>query len=394
LSKLDLIPKDISDSEFSGILDDSLRVFFKDALKIALTNPSQAYFFLRTLRWQKKAASLRASWEHQGIHVPPIMIFSITNRCNLSCKGCYHQAIRKSPQSEMSNEKMQNVINEAKELGISFIVIAGGEPLVRLEILDIIKNFPEIIFLVFTNGLLIDEGLSKKLKGIKNLIPVISLEGYGIETDDRRGKGVYEHLQRIIKRIKGKGIFWATSLTVTSSNFDTITDKQFVRQLIDLGCKLFFFIEYSPIREGTDNWILSKEQRTNITRIRDSLRKEFPALFIAIPGDEEEVGGCLSAGRGFVHINAEGDVEPCPFAPYSDTNLRDLSLKEALQSEFLKAIRQNREQLSEEEGGAYSGKSAIGYDPYFMISSTCTKEILGWDSTPLLSVQAFSAYWP
>jgi MoaA/NifB/PqqE/SkfB family radical SAM enzyme len=351
LSKLDLIPKDISDSEFSGILDDSLRVFFKDALKIALTNPSQAYFFLRTLRWQKKAASLRASWEHQGIHVPPIMIFSITNRCNLSCKGCYHQAIRKSPQSEMSNEKMQNVINEAKELGISFIVIAGGEPLVRLEILDIIKNFPEIIFLVFTNGLLIEEGLSKKLKGIKNLIPVISLEGYGIETDDRRGKGVYEHLQRIIKRIKGKGIFWATSLTVTSSNFDTITDKQFVRQLIDLGCKLFFFVEYSPIREGTDNWILSKEQRTNITRIRDSLRKEFPALFIAIPGDEEEVGGCLSAGRGFVHINAEGDVEPCPFAPYSDTNLRDLSLKEALQSEFLKAIRQNREQLSEEEGG-------------------------------------------
>ena len=351
MSKLDLIPRDISDSEFSGILDDSLRVFFKNALKIALTNPSQAYFFLRTLRWQKKAAGLRASWENQGIHVPPIMIFSITNRCNLSCKGCYHQAIRKSPQSEMSNEKMQSVINETKELGISFIVIAGGEPLVRLEILDTIKNFPEIIFLVFTNGLLIDEELSKKLKGIKNLIPVISLEGYGIETDDRRGKGVYERLQRIIKRIKGKGIFWATSLTVTSSNFDTITDKQFVKQLIDLGCKLFFFIEYSPIREGTDNWILSKEQRTNITRIRDSLRKEFPALFIAIPGDEEEVGGCLSAGRGFVHINAEGDVEPCPFAPYSDTNLRDLSLKEALQSEFLKAIRQNRKQLSEEEGG-------------------------------------------
>ncbi len=351
MSKLGLIPKDIPENEFSGILNDSLRVFFKDALKIALSNPLQAYFFLKTLRWQKKAADLRSEWERKGIHVPPIMIFSITNQCNLSCKGCYHQALRKSPQSEMSDEKMQSVINEAKELGISFIVIAGGEPLIRLEILNIIKNFPEIIFLVFTNGLLIDEELSKKLKRIKNLIPVISLEGYGIDTDDRRGKGVYDRLQGIIKRIKGKGIFWATSLTVTSSNFDTITDKQFVKKLINLGCKLFFFIEYSPIREGTDDWILSKEQRDNITKIRNSFREEFPALFIAIPGDEEEVGGCLSAGRGFVHISAEGDVEPCPFAPYSDTNLRDLSLKDALQSEFMKAIRQNREQLSEEEGG-------------------------------------------
>lgn len=61
--------------------------------------------------------------------------------------------------------------------------------------------------------------------------------------------------------------------------------------------------------------------------------------------------GCLSAGRGFVHINATGDIEPCPFAPYSDINLRDSSLKDALQSEFLKTIRQNHRELSETEGG-------------------------------------------
>jgi MoaA/NifB/PqqE/SkfB family radical SAM enzyme len=74
------------------------------------------------------------------------------------------------------------------------------------------------------------------------------------------------------------------------------------------------------------------------------------SLFIAVPGDEEEIGGCLSAGRGFVHINANGDLEPCPFAPYSDTNLRDSSLREALQSDFLKAIRANHKHLRETEG--------------------------------------------
>ncbi len=83
---------------------------------------------------------------------------------------------------------------------------------------------------------------------------------------------------------------------------------------------------------------------------RDSFRSKYQALFIAIPGDEGEIGGCLSAGRGFVHISADGNVEPCPFAPYSDTNLRDSSLKDALQSEFLKAIRQNLYQLHETAG--------------------------------------------
>ncbi|UCB46813.1 MAG: radical SAM protein [Spirochaetota bacterium] len=340
-----------TDSGFRKVLDGALRVFFKGALKIALSNPLQAYYFLRTLRWQKKAASTRTSWEKKGIHVPPIMIFSITNRCNLHCKGCYHQALRQSSKEEMSEEKMRSVITEAKQLGISFIVLGGGEPLVRPEILDITKEFPEIIFLVFTNGLLIDEELGMKLKKQRNFVPIISLEGYEENTDERRGKGVFERLQIVIRKIKGKGIFWGTSLTVTTANFATVTDEGFIGKLVDLGCKLFLFVEYNSIREGTEDWILSKEQRARITKIRDDFRSRFPALFIAIPGDEEEIGGCLSAGRGFVHISADGNVEPCPFAPYSDTNLRELSLKDALKSDFLKAIRQNRSHLNESEGG-------------------------------------------
>ncbi|UCE21097.1 MAG: radical SAM protein, partial [Candidatus Aminicenantes bacterium] len=188
-------------------------------------------------------------------------------------------------------------------------------------------------------------------KGQNNFVPVISLEGYEENTDERRGKGVYERLQGIIKKIKGRGIFWSVSLTVTRSNFDSIMDYDFVTKLHNLGCKLFFFVEYTPIREGTEDWILTEEQRENLLTIRDSFRSKYKALFIAIPGDEEEIGGCLSAGRGFVHISAEGNVEPCPFAPYSDVNLKDSTLKKALQSEFLRTIRQNHDQLHETEGG-------------------------------------------
>ncbi|MDD4876966.1 MAG: radical SAM protein [Dehalococcoidales bacterium] len=342
---------DNRDVNFSQVISKSLRVFFKDALWATLTNPRQAYFFLRTIRWQQKAAGSRSYWEKQGIHVPPIMIFSITNKCNLHCKGCFNQSIRKLTETELSEGKLRNILSEAKELGISFVVISGGEPLIRPEILDIIKDFPSIIFLVFTNGLLINEDMIKKIKKQRNFVPVISLEGNETETDGRRGANVYKRLQNIVKRLKDESIFWSVSLTLTNLNYSTITEENFIKNLVNLKCKLFFFVEYTPIQEGTEEWILNDEQRTALITARDKFRSKFPALFIAIPGDEEEIGGCLSAGRGFIHINTQGDVEPCPFAPYSDTNLRDSSLKEALQSTFLKNIRQNSEQLSEAEGG-------------------------------------------
>lgn len=252
----------------------------------------------------------------------------------------------------MSKEKARSIFAEARELGISFVVLGGGEPLVRQEVLEITKDFRDIIFLVFTNGLMIDEKFVATLAKQKNLVPVISLEGYEKDTDDRRGKGVYERLQTVIERIKNKGVFWATSLTMTRSNFTDVTDENFIKQLVNQGCKLIFLVEYNPIRKETESWIITEEQRASLMSIRNSLRSKFPALFITIPGDEDEIGGCLSAGRGFVHISAEGNVEPCPFIPYSDANLNELTLKEALQSDFLKTIRLNHSQLSESGGCA------------------------------------------
>jgi MoaA/NifB/PqqE/SkfB family radical SAM enzyme len=217
-----IIDEERKERNHSNHLNNSLKIFFKDALRITVRNPLQAYHFFRTIRWQQKATRIRSNWKQQGIHVPPIIIFSITDKCNLHCKGCYAQAIHKPPETELSTEELGNIIGEAKELGSSFFVLAGGEPFVRSEILEITKQFPEILFLVFTNGMLIDDEMIKKLKKQKNVVPVISLEGYEEDTDQRRGTGVYKHLQGIIQKIKNKGIFWAVSLTITKSNFDTV----------------------------------------------------------------------------------------------------------------------------------------------------------------------------
>jgi MoaA/NifB/PqqE/SkfB family radical SAM enzyme len=344
--------KSKSEPDFNKILNGALTVLFKDVAKIALSSPSQSVFFLRTLRWQRKASKTRAKWESQGVHVPPILVISVTSKCNLHCEGCYHQALRNQTEQEMSDERIWKLVQEAKELGISFIVLAGGEPLMRPNILDLSKETPEIMFMMFTNGLLINDEVLKKIADNKNIVPLLSLEGYQIDTDGRRGSGVYNNLLKAITKLKEKQVFWGVSLTMTRTNFAEVTNEKFVKQLVDSGCKFFMLVEYTPVTAGTEDWMLSNEQQDDVINIRNSLRKKYPALFIALPWDEDEIGGCLSAGRGFVHVSAEGNVEPCPFISYSDTNLKNMSLKDALQSKMLRTIRENHGELKEIHGCA------------------------------------------
>ena len=144
--------------------------------------------------------------------------------------------------------------------------------------------------------------------------------------------------------------FFGTSLTLTSTNFETIINEAFIQNLVNLGCKFFLFVEYNPIKPGTEKLMVTESQRKKTMDKMRAFRAKWSALFIAVPGDEDEIGGCLAAGRGFIHISAEGDVEPCPFAPYSDMNLNNVSLKDALNSDFLRKIRENHAQLHGTDG--------------------------------------------
>lgn len=246
---------------------------------------------------------------------------------------------------------MRMIVQEAHELGVSIILIAGGEPLVRQEIAGIIEDFPEIIFPVFTNGQLIDEKLISAMEKNKNFIPVISIEGRQEETDSRRGIGVFEYVSKIIDKIRGKSIFWGVSVTLESTNFDLVTGEKFIKELIGIGCRLFFYISYIPVKAGSEKLCLTEGQSLKIGKMMLEYKSKYPALFIAFPGGEEDMGGCLASGRGFVHISPDGSLEPCPFAPYSDSNLKEMSLKDALGSQFLRKIRENQGNLKETRGG-------------------------------------------
>jgi MoaA/NifB/PqqE/SkfB family radical SAM enzyme len=334
-----------------GLVHTALRVFFGDALRTALLKPRRAAFFLGMARRQAKTARIRAAWAARGVHVPAIIIHSITTRCNLTCRYCYARALHPPSERELDGRAIREIVRQAEELGVSFFVIAGGEPFLRPELLDIAGEFGRTLFLVFTNGLLIDGNVLARLRRLPNLIPLVSLEGQADDTDLRRGTGVHENLERVIVALRRSGIFFGTSLTVTRSTFPALVDTAFLDGLIAKGCKFFLFMEYTPVEEGTDDLVLTADQRGELQRVVDDYHSRRKALFFTVPGAEEALGGCLAAGRGFVHLTAEGDIEPCPFAPYSDTNVRDMPLKDALRSKLLATLRAHPENLVVAEGG-------------------------------------------
>ena len=324
---------------------------FYDAWKIYRFSPLQGLFWLNTLSRQKKMAARRRKAEVNGLMVPPVLIYSVTNRCNLRCKGCYAGSRTETGRHEIPIERVRKLFREASEMGIGVMMIAGGEPLMRPEILWAASEHRDIIFPVFTNGMLLNDGSISYFKNHRNLIPILSIEGNRSFTDERRGAGVYRQLHQTMARLKQSRTMFGMSITLTSKNFEEVTNPDWLDTNHKQGCNLFFLVEYVPQSQSELSLCLTKKQEGILQSRLEQLRRQLPALFISLPGDEERYGGCLAAGRGFMHISSEGDLEPCPFAPYSDINIGEMSLKESLRSPFLQNIRQSHHLLSEAKGG-------------------------------------------
>jgi MoaA/NifB/PqqE/SkfB family radical SAM enzyme len=332
--------------------DTTIGETISQALRIIAADPALVIPGSVILLHQRKAAMVRRKYERDGLLVPPVMITSITSRCNLACAGCYMHGRGGIEGTEMSPLTLAGVAGQAAELGVSILVIAGGEPLIRQEeIFQMAKTHPTILFAVFTNGILIDDRLAETLAGCRNIVPVISFEGSRKDTDTRRGNGVYDRLLETCARLKCRNIFFGCSVTTTQENFDRVTSDAFINRMLEAGVRVFTFVEYVPMGPGTEYLVLKAEQKSTLNAVLSVFNQKFPALFIGFPGDEDTYGGCLAAGRGFVHISPSGNLEPCPAAPFSDANLSAVPLKDALRSRLLARIREEHGLLTESSGG-------------------------------------------
>lgn len=327
-----------------------------DALRATVRNPRESAYMLKFASASKKASKKRAAAEKAGEHVPPFLIASITSSCNLHCAGCYSRCNNattdKKPVDQLTGEEWKKIFDEAEELGVSFILLAGGEPLLRWDVMQEAAKKPEILFPIFTNGTFISDRYMELFDAHRNLIPVISLEGNREKTDSRRGKGIYDRIEGAMEGLHNRDLIFGASVTVTSDNLEEVTSEEFLQSLSAKGCKLVIFVEYVPVTEESEELVLSDAQREyllpEVNRIR-SVNNDM--VVVSFPGDEKSSGGCIAAGRGFFHINSHGGAEPCPFSPYSDINVRDTSLREALHSKLFSLLKENDILADDHKGG-------------------------------------------
>lgn len=340
----------------SQYMSEGIENIVKNVLKSSIKNPKETAFIMKYMLAAKDAKNKRDLLESKGEHVPPFLMLSIATNCNLYCKGCYARANKSCgdnlKESEISEERWKEIFNEAKELGISFGLLLGGEPLMRRGIIEKAASVKEIIFPIFTNGTMFDDNYINLFDKNRNLVPMISIEGERLQTDERRGIGTYNSIMTAMDNLKIKGILFGCSVTVTTENIETVTSEEFVQKLYNKGAKALVYVEYVPVTKTTKNLAPTDKERLILEKKIEELRKTFENMvFLSFPGDEKYAGGCLAAGRGFFHINANGGAEPCPFSPYSDVNLKECSLREALKSPLFKKIKDNEMLLGEHDGG-------------------------------------------
>ena len=179
-------------------LSNGAEAIVKDAIRASIKNPKESLFLAKFAKHTKKASKIRQKYSEKGQNIPVFLISSITSSCNLHCTGCYSRANNAcsddAPLNQLSAEEWEDIFSQAKDIGISFIVLAGGEPMIRLDVIEKASRFDEILFPIFTNGTLLNEDYLKLFDENRNLVPIFSIEGDEEITDSRRGEGVYNSL--------------------------------------------------------------------------------------------------------------------------------------------------------------------------------------------------------
>jgi len=289
--------------------------------------------------------------EKNGFESPSLLVISPFMTCNLKCKGCYAKEYQQ--RYHLTDEEIDDILNQAKEIGIYFITISGGEPFSKKDsIFRMLENHNDMFFLFYTNGTLIDEETAAILAEKGNVAVSISVEGFKKEIDDRRGSGVHKAITEAMKRLKENGVFYGISFTAMKHNHDILIERDrdpetgrsfFEYWMDDMGAYYAWIFQYIPIGENPnfDNFPTPSQTIERGEHLR-KLRRE--GRVVVDFWNDGYLGGkpaCMAGGRNYIHINNKGDVEPCVFAHYTKKglNIREQGLEEILKSDYFTHLR-------------------------------------------------------
>lgn len=311
-----------------------IRHLINDVDEDVLITTAVNFFINANLIGWPKEEELRQKYR---CNIPWTILLDPTSACNLHCIGCW--AAEYGNKLNLTLDEIDDIICQGKKLGVYLYIYTGGEPLVRKkDILTLCEKHDDCIFLCFTNGTLIDEAFADEMLRVRNFVPAISLEGFEEATDQRRGDGVFAKVMQAMEILHGKKLLYGISSCYTSQNYDSITSEEYYDTLIRMGAYFIWYFHYMPVgNDASPELLPTPEQRELVyRRIRD-YRSRKPLFAMDFQNDAEYVGGCIAGGRRYFHINANGDADPCVFIHYSDSNIREKSLLEILQSPLFMA---------------------------------------------------------
>ncbi|MCD6248616.1 MAG: radical SAM protein [Hadesarchaea archaeon] len=310
---------------------------------------------------------------------PFLIVWNYTRLCNQRCKHCYENASPEADTSdELTTEEAKRAVDEFRDEGVVAIAFSGGEPLMRKDIFEVAGYAKEQGFYVAmaTNGTLITRDIAKKIKEVFDYVEV-SLDGFEETHDEFRGiKGSWRRTCEGIKNCVAEGVDTCVAITATHYNFEEIPELlDFVGE--ELGAKRAIVFNYVPVRRGREivkedltpeeRWCLLEELFKRLVDKNNPMTTYSTAPQYAVVSLElahapvvsthfvsqesmrmmrgkagalaQFIGGC-GAGRLYLGLEPNGDVEPCVFIPIVIGNIREQSLREIWQnSEVLKKIR-------------------------------------------------------
>jgi MoaA/NifB/PqqE/SkfB family radical SAM enzyme len=328
---LDRVPGPVT---WPGVLEDKyymLRAMAYSSLKIGASSR-----FASTVVSKAMLSDLRLKKEIEfrgkfGFDPPGFMVISPAKRCNLRCRGCYANSA--SEKDQLDYTIFTRVIEEMREFwGARFVTISGGEPMMYRwkgkGILDIYREHPESLFLMYTNGTMITDRVAQKFYDLGNITPAISVEGMKGVTEQRRGKGVFEKITRAMEILKKNRVMFGISITVTRHNAEEIVSDEFIDYYFGkLGAGYAWVFHYMPIGRDVDpDLIPTPDQRVMLWQKSWDIIKKRKIIFVDFWNHGPVSDGCVSAGRpgGYFYIDWQANVYPCVFFPYAAANMAEL----------------------------------------------------------------------
>lgn len=356
-------------------------VFLESIVAWGVVSRSEVKENLSTAYWRKGLASVLEGIAWRGPrkpftgYAPFLIVWNFTNACNLNCKHCYQNA-DKPARDELNTEEAKMAVDELADVGVAYIAVSGGEPLVRKDFFEVAERIRdrEMTFSLATNGTLLNDEIVTKLESLDCEYVQISLDGARPETHNRfRGKNTFEQTIRGIENAVNSDMTVSIATTITKHNFDEVPDLIEISE--DLGVDTWMHYNFIPTGRGKDIKELDltpEERKELLVMLAEEAEKTSLNLLTTAPqfsaicssgefgvaslthfdtfgqkgGDQdldflaEFVGGC-GTGRLYCALQPNGDISPCVFLPLQLGNILEDDLTEVWQEkEEFKKIRE------------------------------------------------------